>query len=203
MKINVKEKSVFGDILSERCKAVRKQLKPKYEQLRQEYEDNLSRMKPLNIKFGFRMTQHIYAALSTYPLMSIVEASNISALDLQFIYGEYMDFIAEYSLLEVVSTKQLFAAFMRITVAQFNALMKSEDKDMAAIANYINDNITGLAFASAETGNGNSTATIKRAKIKDDGQGLIETSEDYANKIAERVVDAQLLFARAQKLLGK
>lgn len=173
-------------------------LKPKYEEANQQFLLNDARKKPLRV--GSMLTQNIYTALATYPLMTLGEFEMLDEIDLETFYQYYMQFIAEYSLFEVASTKQLFCAYMRITVSKFNYLMeKSQNENLKEYANYINDNINGLIYASAETGNTDSRSALTRGKIKNDGQNLVEL-RDEINVQVSQVESPEQLLAKANKI---
>ncbi len=188
--------------LNEKLKARNKELcemlKPKYDEASEQFELNNARKKPLRV--GSMLTQNIYTALATYPLMSQGEFDMIDEIDLETFYQHYMQFISEYSLFEVASTKQLFCAYMRITVSKFNYLMeKTQNENLKEYANYINDNINGLIYASAETGNTDSRSALTRGKIKNDGQNLIEV-RDEVNVQVSQVESPEQLLSRANKI---
>lgn len=173
-------------------------LKPKYDEANKQFELNDERKKPLRV--GAMLTQNIYTALSAYPLMALSEFENIDEFDLETYYQYYMQFIAEYSLFEVASTKQLFCAYMRITVSKFNYLMeKSQNENLKEYANYINDNINGLIYASAETGNTDSRSALTRGKIKNDGQNLVEVRDEISVQVSQ-VESPEQLLAKANKI---
>lgn len=173
-------------------------LKPKYEEANQQFLLNDARKKPLRV--GSMLTQNIYTALATYPLMTLGEFEMLDEIDLETFYQYYMQFIAEYSLFEVASTKQLFCAYMRITVSKFNYLMeKTQNENLKEYANYINDNINGLIYASAETGNTDSRSALTRGKIKNDGQNLVELRDEVSVQVSQ-VESPEQLLAKANKI---
>ena len=89
---------------------------------------------------------------------------------------------------------------MRITVSKFNYLMeKSDNENLKEYANYINDNINGLIYASAETGNTDSRSALTRGKIKKDGQNLVEVREEVSVQVSQAETPEQLM-ARANKI---
>ena len=163
-----------------------------------EYDANMDRKKPIRV--GSMMTQNIYTALSKYPLMSANEFQGIDEYDLATYYQYFMEFIARYSLFEVATTKQLFCAYMRITVSKFNSLIdNTTDERLKEYADYINDNINGLIYASAETGNCDSKSALTRGKIKKDGQNMVEIREEVNVNVTQTESPEQLM-ARANKI---
>lgn len=183
--------------LQQRNKELIKIIEPYYHNVQEEWVANSNRRVPL--RFGSMLTQHIYTALARYPLMTQSEFEMIDVVDLETYYQYYMEFISEYSLYEVASTKQLFCSYMRITVAKFNFLMEScTDDNLKEYANYINDNINGLIYASAETGNIDSRSALTRGKIKNDGQNLVQVKEEVNINVSQAETPEQLL-AKAQK----
>lgn len=173
-------------------------LKPKYDEASQQFSLNATRKIPMRV--GNMITQNIYTALATYPLMSTSEFEMLDEIDLETFYQYYMQFIAEYSLFEVATTKQLFCAYMRITVSKFNYLMeKTQNENLKEYANYINDNINGLIYASAETGNTDSRSALTRGKIKNDGQNLVELRDEISVQVSQIETPEQLL-AKANKI---
>ena len=171
----------------------------KYEQQAQgEYDANMDRKKPIRV--GSMMTQNIYTALSKYPLMSLNEFENLDEFDLAIYYQYFMEFIAKYSLFEVATTKQLFCAYMRITVSKFNSLITTtNDEALKEYAEYINDNINGLIYASAETGNCDSKSALTRGKIKKDGQNMVEVREEVNVNVTQTESPEQLM-AKVNKI---
>lgn len=183
--------------LQNRNKELIETLMPKYREAQREFENNEDRKKPMRV--GHMFTLNIYTALTHYSLMSNEEFAGIDQIDLETYYQYYMDFISEYSLFEIASTKQLFCAYMRITVSKFNYLMESAtNESLKEYANYIYDNINGLTFSSAETGNSDSKSALTRGKIKKDGQNLVEVKEEIAFSVAETKSPEQIL-AEAKK----
>jgi hypothetical protein len=167
-------------------------------QAQDEYDANMARKRPIRV--GNMLTQNIYSVLSRYPLMTLNEYSNIDEFDLATYYQYYMDFIARYSLFEVATTKQLFCAYMRITVSKFNTLIEqSNDERLKEYAEYINDNINGLIYSSAETGNCDSKSALTRGKIKKDGQNMVEIREEVNVNVTQTESPEQLM-AKAQKI---
>ena len=192
MDINLEEK------LQERNKDLIQTLKPCADRMENEWNANFTRKKPLRL--GSTLTQNIYTALTKYPLMSTNEYNMLDEIDLETYYQYYMQFISTYSLFEVAHTKQLFCAYMRITVSKFNYLMeKSDNENLKEYANYINDNINGLIYASAETGNTDSRSALTRGKIKKDGQNLVEVREEVSVQVSQAETPEQLM-ARANKI---
>lgn len=167
-------------------------------QAQEEYDANMARKRPIRV--GNMLTQNIYSVLSRYPLMTSSQYENIDEYDLATYYQYYMDFIARYSLFEVATTKQLFCAYMRITVSKFNTLIEqSNDERLKEYAEYINDNINGLIYASAETGNCDSKSALTRGKIKKDGQNMVEIREEVNVNVTQTESPEQLM-AKAQKI---
>ena len=184
--------------LQERNKDLIQALKPCADRMENEWNANFTRKKPLRL--GSTLTQNIYTALTKYPLMSMNEYNMLDEIDLETYYQYYMQFISTYSLFEVANTKQLFCAYMRITVSKFNYLMeKSDNENLKEYANYINDNINGLIYASAETGNTDSRSALTRGKIKKDGQNLVEVREEVSVQVSQAETPEQLM-ARANKI---
>ena len=192
MDINLEEK------LQERNKDLIQTLKPCADRMENEWNANFTRKKPLRL--GSTLTQNIYTALTKYPLMSMNEYNMLDEIDLETYYQYYMQFISTYSLFEVANTKQLFCAYMLITVSKFNYLMeKADNENLKEYANYINDNINGLIYASAETGNTDSRSALTRGKIKKDGQNLVEVREEVSVQVSQAETPEQLM-ARANKI---
>lgn len=192
MDINLEEK------LKERNDELFSALSDSYEQAVEQFDRNDTRKKPL--RFGNMLTQHIYTELTAYPLMPTSDFEMLDEIDLETFYQYYMRFISRYSLFEVANTKQLFCAYMRITVDEFNFLMsKSTNENVKKYANYINDNINGLVYASAETGNTDSRSALTRGKIKNDGQNLVEVREEVSVNVTQTETPEQLL-AKANKI---
>ena len=184
--------------LQERNKDLIQTLKPCADRMENEWNANFTRKKPLRL--GSTLTQNIYTALTKYPLMSMNEYNMLDEIDLETYYQYYMQFISTYSLFEVANTKQLFCAYMHITVSKFNYLMeKSDNENLKEYANYINDNINGLIYASAETGNTDSRSALTRGKIKKDGQNLVEVREEVSVQVSQAETPEQLM-ARANKI---
>lgn len=187
----------LDETLKNRNQELFDKLMPKVREAEREFENNDDRKKPLRV--GNMLTQNIYTALTRYHLMSNEEFAHIDNIDLETYYQYYMDFISEYSLFEIASTKQLFCAYMRITVSKFNYLMENTPNEaLKEYANYINDNINGLIYASAETGNVDSKSALTRGKIKKDGQNLVEVKEEIALNISD-IKSPEQILAEAKK----
>lgn len=203
--IVLNEKGEVINLLEERNKELEEYLEPHYEKLYEEYIANLERKKPLNIKFGNRFTQFIIAGLSRYPLMTPKEFMSLTAEDLQEYYQKYMELITQYNVFEISSTKQLFCAYMRITVPKFNQLAseKNTDVGLREYAIYINDNINGLIFSSAETGNIDSKSALSRAKIKGAGQDMFENAFVSDLNVIDKTIDRDELYHIAESALEK
>lgn len=167
-------------------------------QAQDEYDANKDRKRPIRV--GNMLTQNIYTVLARYPLMTTSQFENMDEFDLATYYQCFMEFIARYSLFEVATTKQLFCAYMRTTVSKFNLLIEqSNDERLKEYAEYINDNINGLIYASAETGNCDSKSALTRGKIKKDGQNMVEIREEVNVNVSQTETPEQLL-AKAHKV---
>lgn len=188
----------LGEELEERNENLFKILQPTYEDAVSQFKQNDVRKKPLRL--GGMLTQNIYTALATYPLMPPMVFDLLDEYDLEQYYLYYMRFISKYSLFEVANTKQLFCAYMRITVWKFNSLMENtQNENLKEYANYINDNINGLIYASAETGNTDSRSALTRGKIKNDGQNLIEVRDEVSVQVSQIETPDQLI-AKVNKI---
>lgn len=192
------------DLLQERNDKLFQKLDPHAEKLKEEYFINAERKKPLSLRLGHRFSQIIYMALANEPLMGIVDFSNINAEILQDYYQKYSELLCRYILFEVPSTRQLFCAFMRITVEKYLYLIeKTTDEQLREYANYINDNLSGLIFSGAEMGNGDSKSILSRGKMKKEGQGMVENAFEGTLNLNEGTAPPEQLMAQVRKLLGK
>ena len=70
---------------------------------------------------------------------------------------------------------------------------------MKEYAEYINDNINGLIYASAETGNCDSKSALTRGKIKKDGQNMVEVREEVNVNVTQTESPEQLM-AKVNKI---
>ena len=151
------------------------------------------------IKLGNMVTNAIFAELERYPLLTAKEFNNLDAETLQYYFQKYLEFINNFIVYEISTTKPLFCQYMRITVEDFlNLLNNSTDDALKRYAKHIDDVISGLAFSQAETGNSNSNAVLKRAKIKDVGQNMVETAPD-TTLFVEQAEDPELALARLRE----
>lgn len=192
------------DLLQERNDNLFKILDTHAEKLKAEYYINAERKKPLPLRLGHRFSQIIYMALADEPLMGMVDFTNINADVLQDYYQKYCELLCRYILFEVPSTRQLFCAFMRITVEKYLFLLeKTTDEQLKEYANYINDNLTGLIFSGAEMGNGDSKSILSRGKIKKEGQGMVENAFEGTLNFNEVTAPPEQLMAQVKKLLGR
>jgi hypothetical protein len=191
------------DKLDDRNQELFAELQGTFERFRNELETNNNKAKPQILRLGNRFTQVILTALSKYPLMSNNEFNKIDSDVLQDYYQKYMEFLSHYDIFEVPSTRQLFCAFMRITVSKFIWIKdKAINEELREYAEYINDNIDGLIFASAETGNTDGRNALARAKIKTSGQGMVQNAYETTINVVSKSDTPEQIIAQARKLLG-
>ena len=188
------------DFLWERNQNLIEQIAPRYNDLYQKYKENLSRMKPQNLKWGGQMTQYILTALSRLKPMSLEEYASMTWQDLSEWYTAYMDFLCNYTIFEIPSTRQLFCAYMGISVNKFIAWLTCSNEDLKEKAIMINDDFNAIVFANAESSNNNASATLARGKIKDAGQGMVANADEISLRINQQAVNPQVRMIRADEI---
>lgn len=182
------------DFLAKRNQEIRDNIRPEWAKILAEKK---SEMFPK--KLGNMITNLIFAELEKYPMMTAKDYNAIDSETLQYYFQSYLEFISHFVTYEISTTKPLFCQYMRITVDDFLAMLNTtEDEELKRYARHIDDVISGLAFSQAETGNVNAKAVLKRAQIKDIGQGMVETSPE-TNISVELTENPKLAFDRVQE----
>lgn len=185
--------------LNEKLKAA---IQPKIANIMAEYELNIQSRKPRNIKFGGRATQAILTELSRLTPMSRADYVAMDYEDLSAWYTGYMEFLYNYAMLEVPPTRQLFCAYMGISVSKFVDLMNDDsDFERKEKAIMINDDFNAMVFSQAESSNNNSRAILTRAKIKEAGQGLIKQT-DEVNINMQNIVSPEILMQKVHEIIN-
>lgn len=196
------------DFLAKRNEEMCENMRPAWAKI---LESQKGRLYPQ--KLGNMITNLIFAELEKYPMMTSKEYNSLDVETLQYYFQSYLAFIGKFVTYEISTTKPLFCQYMRITVDDFLFLLNTtQDEAVKRYARHIDDVISGLAFSQAETGNVNSNAVLKRAKIKDIGQNMVETAPDTnisfeiaenPEKALERVREHQRLIAERLAELKK
>lgn len=152
------------------------------------------------MKMGNRLTTCLYSYFARQPLMRREDYVSLDHEDLGAYYSCYMQMLEHYEIFEVPSTRQLFSAYMGITVSKFIDLMSHSDPDIKERALMINDSFDGQIFASAESGSNNATAALTRAKTKDVGQGHTVQKEELNLNITQ-TASPELLMQKARAII--
>jgi hypothetical protein len=82
------------------------------------------------MKMGNRLTTCLYSYFARQPLMRREDYVSLDHEDLGAYYSCYMQMLEHYEIFEVPSTRQLFSAYMGITVSKFIDLMNHSDPDI-------------------------------------------------------------------------
>lgn len=153
-------------------------------------------------RMGAKLSTLLYTFFAKEPLMARQTYIKIEASDINSYFAYYMEMLSHYNEFEVSSTRQLFAQFMRISVAKYNNLMASDDADIQEAIAQVNDTIDGLIFAQAEGSSNNSSAALQRGRTKEVGQGHTVQKEEINLNVGEKVPTA-LLLQKAQQIMAE
>ena len=149
---------------------------------------------------GSRLATCLFAFLAKEPMMSRSNYANLDVTDLSAYFCAYMEMLEHYNYYEPSNTKQLFSAYIGVTVAKFNDLMDASDPDLKEKAVQISDIIDGMIFAQAESSQNNASATLQRSRIKGAGQGHTMAQDDI-NLLVTPQTDPKIMIERAKQLV--
>lgn len=153
---------------------------------------------------GGRMTTCLLTFFSKIPMMSRADYVALDYESLSAYFTCYLEMLEHYNRFEIPSTKQLFCAYMGITVSKFMDLLQdNSDLDRQEKAIMINDAFNGTLFAYAESSGNDAKATIARGQIKDSGQGMVFKTEDININVANQSTSPELAMEQLQRKVAE
>jgi len=203
MEIQCDENGKVIDALAARNGEIIQKLEDSFQSILKEKRKNDDKIKPQNVRFGYRFEVQLNRILRQYRMMSADEVSRIDYDTIENNFYKYLDLIAYYNeYLEMPVFKQDFCAFMRINERIYSKLERSDDEDIRNLMQSINDTWIGLGFAGGEVGGMDSKAIMSRLKIKDSGQNLVENAYEGTLTVrAGQDVSPRELDSKLQRVL--
>ena len=197
-------KSIWADP-AKRLKEIKAILKPKLEDIAMRIANNEKKMYPAKLNFLPAITNLLDAYLRKTPLVRFDYAVDIEEETLQGFANAFFDlliFIREY-VPEYVANKQTFCAFASISVSAFNQLQQSQDGEIVAIIENLNDSFLETNISAAQGGATNATATFNRLRSRDVGHSLSLTQtgeENQGNTVV--VLDNEMVKKQLSSMFG-
>lgn len=155
-------------------------------------------------KFGYRFSVCLDACLRSYGLMSSEEFVKLGYDDLQEIWYNFLDLIAEYNLhFELIANKQLFCSYARINIRQYYQLETSKDDDIKNLMVSLNDFFVGNAFSASESGNASPIAIKQRVTAVGVGHNVVSATDALiVNKLSGEQPTDRELANKVKELTG-
>ena len=197
-KLTIDENGEAVDFLAERNKEITESLRPKAEILLEERAADRFGKKRL----GFRMMMQINGELNKYPRMSGNQFANLDADEIDYYWQSYYDLMCYYNLyFEIVPNRQSFLRYMGINNRQYFMLLESDDNDIKAEMNYIEDALKQDGFLAGESGNADAKAIATRLSAKTDGHSMVSAGEEMLTQAVEKKNSTEL-WRDLEKIVG-
>lgn len=172
-----------------RLSDIERVLKPKLEDLAMRLARNEQKMYPAKLNFIPTITNYADPYLRKAPLVRYdyaIQVDEEMLEDYKNAWFDLMIFIREY-VPDYIANKQLFCAFMCISVSAFNYLQTSSNGNIVAIIESLLDSFEDTNMTSAQGGAVNSNATFNRMRAKDSGYNM-QLKADEQNNDANKIV---------------